>query len=90
MNEKQKKWRKATFKLKNVYFFQLIPQYFQHTLGRLLFCIHPVNQFAIFIISNNDMLWGRYKAVLDATVATDLILVCAGMKEAEIQWFVST
>src|SRR6185295_10800989 len=64
-----------------------IPQDFQHALGCLFFGIYPIDQFTILIMAHNDMLGRRNKAMLDSTIATDLVLVRAFMKKSNIQRF---
>ena len=64
-----------------------VSQNFQHTLGGLLFRIYPINKFAIFVVSNNDVFGRGDHAVLDTAIAADLVLVGTGMEKPEVQWF---
>src|ERR1022692_4659340 len=67
--------------------FLFIPENFQHALRSLLLGIDPVHQFSI-LISFKDDVFGRWdQAVFDAAIAADLILVGAGMKKTDIEWF---
>lgn len=60
-----------------------IAQYLKHTLGGLLPGIHPIYQFAVLIVPHNNV-FGRWnEAVFNAAVTTNLILISAGMKEAQ-------
>ena len=56
-NKVNKKYKLETnskeFQVTGIYLY--IPKNLQHALRRLFFCIYPVRQFAIFIITYNHM-----------------------------------
>src|SRR4051812_47826044 len=66
------------------FFIVLVAQYFQHALCSLLFGVTPVDQFAVFIMFYYDVFWRWYQAMFYPAITTDLILVGAGMKKANI------
>ena len=43
---------------------------------------------AVFVPFNNDMFWGWGEAVLNSAIATDALLVSAGIEKAKIKWIV--
>lgn len=65
----------------------LITQYLQHTLRRLLFGINPIFQFSILVIIYKYIFRRWNQAMFDSTITADLILIGAGVEEANIQGF---
>ena len=47
-----------------------IPQYFHHTLGALFFRKEFGYYFSILFLINNNVFWGRNKAMLNTTIPT--------------------
>src|SRR5436309_1498774 len=64
-----------------------VTKYFLHAFHTLLRCKNFVAKGSVFVCINNEMLWSRYQAMLNATIPAEAFLVCAGVEESHIKLF---
>src|SRR5450631_1957717 len=62
-----------------------VTQDLQHALRRLFLGVYPVDEFAVLVVTDDDVFGRGDEAVLDAPVAADLVLVGAGVEKSHIE-----
>ena len=62
-----------------------IAQNLEHGFVALFLCKQFGNVFAVLILVDDDVLWSRDEAVLDAAVAPETLLIGTGVEETDIE-----
>ena len=62
-----------------------IAQNLEHRFVALFLCKQFGNVFAVLVLVDDDVLWRRDEAVLDATIAPETLLIGTGVEETDIE-----